>query len=119
MLKEKKNVQQNEKDSFRRWFWSNNFDLIVWYDKQNTIIGFQLCYRKNSTEKALTWKHTTGFTHDSIDNGETVPTDYKKTPILVADGTFDKERILELFEQESSGMESELAHFLLKKISEY
>lgn len=122
MLREFANVRQNEKESWRRWFESKNFDLIVWYDLDKTTIkGFQLCYKKDFWETALTWKRKGGYSvnQDFVDTGETIPTEYKKSPILIPGGVFDKEDVIALFKQESAQLEEWLATFVLKKLQEY
>ena len=40
-------------DRDRRWIADEYFDLIVWYEDDQTIHGFQLCYDKPGRERAL------------------------------------------------------------------
>ena len=47
MLTEFKGVRQREEEGIRRWFFDDYFDLIIWYDNNHQIEGFQLCYDKN------------------------------------------------------------------------
>ena len=91
MLSEINDVKQIENEGYRRWFSDNYFDLIIWYGDEK-IIGFQLCYDKQGSERSLTWIKNRGFSHNKIDDGEK-PGHTKMTPILVADGVFDKEKI--------------------------
>jgi hypothetical protein len=69
MLKEYTDKVIKEKDPNRRWFKGEKIELIVWYEKNKKISGFQLCYKKEFSEKALTWTQASGFTHDTIDTG--------------------------------------------------
>jgi hypothetical protein len=39
------------------------FDLIVWYEPDGGVHGFQLCYDKPGRERALTWTLVDGFRH--------------------------------------------------------
>ena len=87
MLREILNVSQVP-GTHSRWFASTFLDLIVWYDKDMAITGFQLCYDKGREEKALTWRRDSGYSHNKIDDGEGRAYRQKMTPILVADGVF-------------------------------
>ena len=49
-------VRQVPGDPRRRWFSSDDMDLIVWYDDSDAPIGFQLCYDKLRSERALRWE---------------------------------------------------------------
>jgi hypothetical protein len=101
------------------------FDLFVWYAGENPseLSGFQLCYGKNDTggihtDRALTWKRTGGFSHDAIDTGRYSPTEHR-SPILVADGVFPKERIAAEFGARSAGIGKDIRDFVLTKLREY
>ena len=39
----------------RRWFRSDDLDLSVWCDEAGMPRGFQLCYDKARSRRALTW----------------------------------------------------------------
>jgi hypothetical protein len=118
MLFEVHNVRQPETDIIRRWFTNTYFDLIVWYDKRKVITGFQLCYDKSYNEHAITWKIDEGFLHNKIDDGEFAG-QAKATPILVPDGNFDKNAILERFKKESTGLDREIREFVSRKLIEF
>jgi hypothetical protein len=81
-----------EHDRDRRWIADEYFDLIVWYEPDGAIHGFQLCYDKPGRERALTWTRERGFVHTAIDSGESRPT-ANRTPILVPDGVFPTEDV--------------------------
>lgn len=119
MLKEVQNVRQILGELVRRWFSSSIFDLIVWYSAEGGMHGFQLCYRESANHKALTWFKETGFSHQNIDDGEERPFRQKMAPILVPDGKFESDHILELFEKESKELELELTSAIIKTIKEY
>ena len=120
MLRECKLVRQVPDEPFRRWFWDNFFDLIVWYENDGAISGFQLCYKSDLwNQRVLTWKETTGFSHDLLDDGEGRPYHYKMTPILVADGHFRKDLILDRFNTACANIEPAIAQFIAAKIQAY
>ena len=115
MLRELTNVRQVLKESRRRWFADDYFDLIVWVGERGEFIGFQLCYDKSGDEHALTWHKKTGFSHHRVDSGET-QRPYKATPILVADGALDFARLISLFKERSRIMDQQVAQLVLGKI---
>jgi hypothetical protein len=116
MLKETIRVRQIEGEDRRRWFSDRHFDLIVWYDAEDHITGFQLCYDKTGQEHALTWKEGQGFFHQLVDDGENRAGRQKATPILLADGAFDQPRIAAQFRRESARMDQVAADFVFNKI---
>jgi hypothetical protein len=114
MLQEMK-VKQVEGDLKRRWFADDYFDLIVWLDDGGSIHGFQLCYDKQRDERAMTWTRDHGYAHNRIDSGEDLPTE-NRSPILVADGVFQKDDIGSRFEKSSEGLEPEIRDLVLEKV---
>jgi hypothetical protein len=93
--------------------------LIVWFGAADEVIGFQLCYDRNNKERALTWKDEHIYTHDSIDDGEHGDGVYKGSPILKADGVFDKDEIARRIKLESGRLNKEIADFVYWKILAY
>ncbi|OHD71421.1 MAG: hypothetical protein A2W19_10530 [Spirochaetes bacterium RBG_16_49_21] len=119
MLYEIENVSQKEEHIFRRWFQDDYFDLIVWYDKKSEgIAGFQLCYNKLSDEHALTWHTAKGFSHNRIDDYPGI-FHHPVTPILVPDGYFPHDELLDRFRQNSTAIDEDISRLVIEKISEY
>lgn len=102
----------------RRWISDDYFDLIVWGESCSNPIGFQLCYDKPGTERALTWSSNGGFSHAAIDDGELSP-NANCTPILVADGCFPFEMVTRQFMSRSTEIDPQVRDLVLKKIDEY
>ena len=119
MLKEITKVKQIQGEPSRRWFASEDMEIIVWNSDNVAPDGFQLCYRQGKEEKALTWISGRGFSHERIDNGEGNPTRRKMTPILIPDGSFEKGRIIEILKEESVAMDASIAEFVFKTIEKY
>src|SRR5215470_9620362 len=105
-------------DSDRRWLSDDYFDLIIWYDSAQRIIGFQLCYDKSGTERAFTWKAVQSFAHDEIDGGETKATD-NSAPVLIADGPLPFDEVRREFLARSRLLPQEMRELVLEKLSEY
>ena len=116
MLREIKHVSQFPREPFRRWFAGSFMDLFVWYDDQRNITGFQLSYRKGEEEKSVTWYRDKGFTHETVDDGEARSGRHKMSPILVPDGVFDREDVLDLFQSKSRPIEPEIVNFVTETL---
>jgi hypothetical protein len=121
LLREIRNVRQVPGELRRRWFTSETMDLIVWIDDTNGPTQLQLCYDKGRrrSERALTWKFGAGYTHTAVDDGEIGNGRYKSTPILVADGGFNTERVNNLFLKDGAELPSDIMLFVTTKIQEY
>lgn len=119
MLQETKGTSQLPGEPFRRWFSDETFDIIVWYTDNKDIMGFQLCYREALDQKALTWFKGKGFTHKRVDDGEGRPFRHKMTPILVPDGIFERDHVLELFEERSKAIDPEVVRIVTQTIKKY
>jgi hypothetical protein len=117
MLTEIKHTRQIPNEGYRRWFTDEFFDLIVWYLK-GKIDGFQLCYDKGEKERAITWRSSMGYSHDKIDDGERVFYN-KMTPILIANGTFERDIIAEKFRRAATHMDKEIVSFVYKILKDY
>jgi hypothetical protein len=119
MLRELAPVNQSVPGRPRRWFQSDNEDLIVWYAEDGAIYGFQLCYDRQGHERALTWAPDHGFLHNRIDAGEREGLRYKRSPILVADGIFDAAAMSRRFPEVSTLLPPEIREFVSGKLAEY
>jgi hypothetical protein len=115
-FRERLPVLQKKDDMFRRWFESDGMELIVWYNNDKSIYGFQLCYFNNG-EHAITWKSENGFSHDLISNGDDGRAN--RSPILIADGIFPSKMVINEFKNKSTFLEKEIANLVLNKLTEY
>jgi len=104
-------------DPSRKWFSDEYCDLIVWYDAQQKITGFQLCYDVRNNEHALTWQEGKGFDHHRIDSGETQP-QMNMTPILIPDGAVPYQKLLHQFKERASGLDPEIFELVIRTLSE-
>src|SRR3954468_19934914 len=119
MLREFARTRQISGEARRRWFESSRCDLIVWLRDDDSAEGFQFCYDKDIKEHALTWIDGRGFSHMAVDSGNRMISGHGRgTPILVADGTFDVDRIREIFQAEAIGIPSQYIALVLAKLDE-
>jgi hypothetical protein len=108
MLREIHDVKQIPGEPRRRWFSDENFDLIVWFEPEDQITGFQLCYDKKSEQKALTWLKADGYRHSRIDVGDN-PGKMKASPVHEANGDFDREGIGRRFVENKGDVPEKIA----------
>ncbi len=117
MLVELQHVRQNPGEDHRRVFQDEFFDLYIWINSEKEFSGFQLCYQKLESEKALSWFKKSGFLHSSIDQGDSGNTN--KSPLLTADGIFPYSRIVTLFEEKAKNIDKDIFNFVKQKMEEY
>jgi hypothetical protein len=118
-MKEFINIRQIPGELRRRWFSSNEFDLIVWFSDDERLFGFELCYDKHGNERSIRWSHSGGFQHMAVDDGERNLGKYKETPILIADGIFDARQVYSDFSEVSHMLPEEIAEYVLNAIGQY
>ena len=118
-LVEIRDVRQIRGEAHRRWFTSDEIDLIVWCDAAGGPLAFQLCYDKPRGEHALTWRPESGFQHTAVDDGEGDEFKWKGTPILVPDGHFDLRRLRERFVRASASVPADIVAFVDGKLGEH
>src|SRR2546423_14946624 len=98
-------------DYDRRWMSDDYFDFIVWYEPGGAVHGFQLCYGKPHSERALTWRASSGFAHHRVDSGEPAPI-WGLTPILIPDESFPAPEVIREFRNRSGELSSILRDFI-------
>jgi hypothetical protein len=119
MLSEVPHPRQIAGEGYRRWFTDGYFDLIVWYERAGgSVTGFQLCYDKPGTERALTWRAGRGYLHERVDDGEG-PGAFKMSPVLLPDGLFDSRSISERFDRAAGGVDPEIRKLVLDRLGAY
>ncbi len=87
-------------------------------EADSEIAGFQLCYDKTRSEKALHWKAESGFLHMNVDDGESTAGKYKGTPLLVPDGTFDGSALRRYFSSAALALPDNIRRFVEEKLQQ-
>lgn len=118
-LRELRDVLQVPGERRRRWFASEDMDLIVWLEEGGAPAGFQLCYDKGRRERALTRKSDGSVSHAYVDDGENRNSGYKEIPVLVEGASFDAERVERLFVEASMDVPSPIADMVLENIRRF
>ncbi len=118
MLQEITFIKQHKDEPRRRWFEDEDFDLIVWFDENEEIIEFELCYNKSAAECAVRWEKTDQYSHYRVDDGDR-PGKHKASPILIPNGYFHRRKIAALFKIASVELDKRIAKFVHDKITRY
>ena len=116
-LREIKHVWQKEPGIFKRWFTDDNFwDIYVWSNPHDEIVGVQICYDKHSREKAITWLRDKIFDHTNVNS---IYRNRTSTPILMPDEVFHNQDLLEKFINDSKNLEKHITTFIIQKFDEF
>lgn len=119
-MHERINVRQIPGEPKRRWFSSDDFDLIVWFADDQSFSGFELCYDKRNRERSISWRRGSGgFRHMAVDDGEQRPGKHKASPVLIPDGRFDSMQVLSALSAVSHMLSAEIAGYVLKALEQY
>lgn len=94
------------------------FDLIVWYEPDGGVHGFQLCYDKPGRERALTWTLVDGFRHGRIDIVEYDPR-ANRTPVLLPEGSFPSDVVRAEFLSQSAEVSETIRTLVRARIDEF
>ena len=106
MLQELKNVRQVKGEGRRRWFIDDEIELILWYDHDKRLEGFQICYDRLSGTRTVTWKRTAG-------NGGSTRS------VLVSDGPYNRRRLRALVERCTAQWDTALRGFILDRLKSH
>ena len=118
MLREITNTLQVAGESPRRWFFSHEQDLLVWFAENGQPNAFQLAYGKYRDEHAIRWKAGQGFLHHRVDDGEN--RGFKKgAPLLYPDGAFDARTVMEQFLAISHEVPRDIVEFVAARLREH
>jgi hypothetical protein len=115
MLREIRNVKEIPGQGPRRWFNDEHFDLFVWYDGGGRILGFQLCFDKDTrVERALTFTEEGGYTLDQV-AGENSVCDLG-SPVLAPTGEFSRRQLIAQLDERGAALERSLYEYLREKL---
>jgi hypothetical protein len=117
MLREIRNIREIPGQGPRRWFSDAHLDLFVWYDEGGRILGFQLCFDKDTrVERALTFTEEGGYSLDLV-AGEDSVCDLG-SPVLVPAGEFSLRRLIDQLGERGAMLERSLYDYLREKLEE-
>ena len=117
MLREIRNIREIPDQGPRRWFSDERLDLFVWYDKGGRILGFQLCFDKDTrVERALTFTEEGGYSLDHV-AGEASVCDLG-SPVLVPAGECSHRQLIDQLGERGAALERSLYDYLREKLEE-
>lgn len=117
MLKEIKNVRQNDGEPFRRIFNGDSFYLIVWFDdKQNDVCGYQLLYEYDGEKRSIAWQEESGLSFNIVDDGENRPQKHKMAPIMASTDQSIDECIISELKKECKNMEFYIVDKIISEV---
>ncbi len=117
MLREMSHVSQVPNDYFRRYFADEDLNLLVWYQADMTIWGFQFTYGKADKTRVLTWLTDRGFSHAKLRDGEESPL-ANRSPMLTPSNDFDRALALASFDSSAATLPPREKEFVRKKLAE-
>lgn len=118
MLRELPNTKQVEGELPRKWYFSHDLDLVVWFDPAGLPCAFQLAYDKYRGEHSISWHIAKGYRHYVVDDGERYAGSFE-TPLLYANGPFKRDVVLEKFLALSGELPSSVAELVAEKLREF
>jgi hypothetical protein len=104
----------------RRWFASDYFDLIVWFDDGDgadaRAVGFHLHYDRGRDERVFMWDEGRPLRHHDVDDG-TRGGRMKMTALVTSVSVGgDAGAVAARFEREAAGIEPALAALVLEQL---
>jgi len=118
MLRELQNTKQVEGELPRKWYFSHDLDLVVWFDQAGFPCAFQLAYDKYKGEHSIAWHDERGYSHYAVDDGESRAGNFE-TPLLYANGPFKRDAVLEKFLGLSGELPLPVVEFVEEKLRKY
>ncbi len=88
----------------------------MWIDAAGAVDGYQICYDLGAGERALTWRPSSGFSHDAVDTGDSPRGGAKMTPILVPDGAIPWTELKARFARAGESLDSELRELVSRTL---
>ena len=115
MLREIGHIKGIPGQGARRWFNDEHLDLFVWYDAGGRILGFQLCFDKNThAERALTFTEAAGYSLDQVTTEASVCD--LGSAVLVRAAGVPGQRLIEQLDARAQALEPALYEYLREKL---
>lgn len=119
MLHEISHLTQSDRHQVKRWFSSRDMDLFVW-SRNQIPVRFQLCFNKRSDEHAISWNCQHQLQLYRVDSGETLPDQYKQTPLLIVTCKHKNLSVVARdFLAASRNIEAGIADFIYARLMEF
>jgi len=116
MLQEIQGVSADMPGVTRRWFHNDEFDLFVTLDREQTLVGFELCYGSPSSEQALVWTQSDGYFHDGM---RSTPRQERALAGLLEGDALDSDSLRARFQAASLSLPDSLKTALYARLQDY
>ncbi|HJR08884.1 MAG TPA: hypothetical protein VJ842_16620 [Pyrinomonadaceae bacterium] len=118
MLREIGYIKQTDGQPFRRWFNDELLDLFVWQEECGRITAFQLCFDKDTDERALTYSEADGY---SLDNVHTEESSLDMGSPVLRRGLVDLPfpHLLALLTERGAGIDARVLRYVTEKLEAY
>lgn len=117
MLREIGYIKQTHGQPFRRWFNDELLDLFVWQEEGGRITGFQLCFDKQTHERALTYSEADGYALDNVHTEESSLD--MGSPVLRRGVELPFPHLLALLAERGAGIDSRVFRYVMEKLEAY
>ena len=117
MLREIRGVRQTPGHLFCRWFNDELLDLFVWQEEGGRITGFQLCFDKDTAERALTYSEASGYLLEDVQAEESSLD--MGSPVLANVSTLPFPRLLAQLAERGAGIDPRVLRYVTEKIEAY
>lgn len=117
MLREIGYIKQTSGQPFRRWFNDELLDLFVWQEEGGRITGFQLCFDKETDERALTYSEAGGYSLDNV-HAEESSLDMG-SPVLRRGVELPFPHLLALLAERGVGIDARVLRYVTEKLEAY
>lgn len=100
-----------------QWYSDTHCDLYVWRKLNGEVMRFQFTYNKGTgREEIVEWSGGDVVGHALVDPGDDHPRT-NRTPIIVANGVWDRGTVAEEFEEAAKGIDPEIFQFVLDRLA--
>ncbi len=108
-------IRQVPGDLPRKWMMDGEMELILWFDEQQHLFGFELVYDRFGDQRSLRWTPNAGLSHHRIDDGERTGR-IGCTPILRDGGPADIASVSARFQQHAADLPAPIRDFVLRRL---
>ena len=117
MLREIPELTQVPGERRRRWFASDYFDLIVWFDddEDQRVVGFHLHYDRGRNERVFMWDESRPLRHHDVDDGWAGRVKMTSLITSLSPGG-DAGAVAARFERECAGVDPPLSALVLQQL---
>ena len=116
---ETQKVRQNPDEPFRRWFADEDLDLIVWYEPDGPVYGFELSFDKINDQRVFRWFKDKALTLHRVNAGEEIPFGNASDRLEEIHEKVEMGELLSLYDAAKAGLPPDLAALVRSKLTEY